>query len=65
MPKLKTHQGMAKRVKLSARGKMLRRKAYRSHLLGHKQASTKRTYVKEYEISSGDAANVKRMIGIK
>lgn len=65
MPKLKTHQGMAKRVKLSAKGKMLRRKAYRSHLLGHKQASTKRTYVKEYQISSGDAANVKKMIGIK
>jgi large subunit ribosomal protein L35 len=60
---MKTHKGMAKRIKLSSRGKMLRRKAYRSHLLGHKQASTKRTYVKEFEISSGDAANVKKMLG--
>jgi len=63
MPKLKTHQGMAKRVKISARGKLLRRKAYRSHLLGHKQASTKRTYVKEYEVASGDASVIKKMIG--
>jgi large subunit ribosomal protein L35 len=63
MPKLKTHKGMAKRIKLSGGGKMLRRKAYRSHLLAHKQASTKRTYVKEYEISAGDAANVKKMLG--
>lgn len=65
MPKLKTHKGMSKRIKLSATGKLLRRKAYRNHLLAHKQASTKRTYVKEYEISAGDTANVKKMIGIK
>lgn len=63
MPKLKTHKGMAKRIKLSSRGKLLRRKAYRSHLLGHKQTKTKRTYVQEFEISAGDAANVKKMLG--
>lgn len=63
MPKMKTHKGMAKRIKLSASGKMLRRKAYRGHLLAHKSASTKRTYVKEYEVSQGDAANIKKMLG--
>ena len=56
---------MAKRIKLSSKGKMLRRKAYRNHMLGHKQASTKRTYVQEFEIASGDAAKVRKMIGIK
>lgn len=65
MPKLKTHSGMAKRIKLSSRGKMLRRKAYRNHMLGHKQASTKRTYVQEFEIAPGDAAKVRKMIGSK
>lgn len=65
MPKLKTHRGMAKRIKVSATGKLLHRKAYRNHLLAHKQASTKRTYVQEFEISSGDLANVKKMIGVK
>ncbi len=63
MPKMKTHKGMAKRIKLSGSGKMLRRKAYRSHLLAHKQTKTKRTYVQEFEVSSGDAGNIKRMLG--
>ena len=63
MPKMKTHKGMAKRIKLSAGGKMLRRKAYRSHLLAHKQTKTKRTYVQEFEVSNGDASNIKRMLG--
>lgn len=62
MPKMKTHKGMAKRIKLSGSGKMLRRKAYRSHLLAHKQAKTKRTYVKEFEVSAGDAGNIKKML---
>lgn len=63
MPKLKTHKGMAKRIKISATGKLMRRRAFRNHMLAHKQASTKREYVKEFEISSGDAANVKVMLG--
>ena len=54
---------MAKRIKLSAGGKMLRRKSHRSHMLAHKQTKTKRTYVQEFEISSGDAARVKKMLG--
>ena len=63
MPKLKTHKGMAKRIKLSANGKLMRRRAFRNHMLTKKQSATKREYVKEYEISSGDAANVKVMLG--
>ncbi len=54
---------MAKRIKLSSTGKLLRRKAFRNHLLAGKQTSLKRTYVKEFEIAAGDAANVKRMLG--
>lgn len=63
MPKMKTHKGMAKRIKLSGQGKLLRRKAFRNHLLSGKQASLKRTYVKEFEVSDGDAGNIKRMLG--
>lgn len=63
MPKLKTHKGMAKWIKLTGRGKMLRRKAHRNHLLAHKQSKTKRTYVQEFQIAPGDAANVKKMLG--
>ena len=65
MPKLKTHKGMAKRIKLPGTGKLLHRRAYRNHLMTHKSASLKREYVKEFEIASGDAANVKKMLGTK
>jgi large subunit ribosomal protein L35 len=63
MPKLKTHKGMAKRIKLTATGKLMRRRAFRNHMLAHKQASTKREYVKEFEVSSGDLGNIKKMLG--
>ena len=63
MPKLKTHKGMAKRIKLSATGKLMHRHAFRSHMLAHKSASAKREYVKEFQISAGDLANVKVMLG--
>ncbi len=62
MPKLKTHRGIAKRIKISSTGKLLRRKASRSHMLAHKQASTKRTYVKDIQVADGDAANVRAML---
>ena len=62
MPKMKTHKGMAKRIKLSATGKMLRRKANRNHMFSHKSAANKRTYVNEFQIAPGDHANVKKML---
>lgn len=63
MPKLKTHKGMAKRIKTTGNGKLLHRRANRNHLLAHKSASLKREFVKEYQISAGDTANVKKMLG--
>ena len=36
MPKQKTHKGMKKRFKLTAKGKVKHRKAFRGHLLSHK-----------------------------
>jgi len=63
MPKLKTHKGMAKRIKLSATGKLMRRRAFRNHMLAKKQSSLKREYVKEFEVAPGDTANIKRMLG--
>ena len=63
MPKLKTHKGMSKRIKVTGSGKLLHRRAFRGHLLGGKQTSLKRTYSQEFQVSAGDESNVKRMIG--
>jgi large subunit ribosomal protein L35 len=64
MPKLKTHKGMAKRIKLTGTGKLMRRRAQRNHLLAHKQASLKREYVKEYESAAANTKFIKKMLGL-
>ena len=39
MPKQKTHKGLANRVKVTARGKIIRRKAGAGHLMSHKSGN--------------------------
>jgi large subunit ribosomal protein L35 len=63
MPKLKTHKGTAKRVKLTRTGKLLRRRAFGSHLLAKKSKSRKRTIKTDAVISGALAKNIKRVIG--
>lgn len=42
MPKIKTHSGAKKRFKVSKTGKILRAKAYKSHILNKKTTKRKR-----------------------
>ncbi len=42
MPKQKTHKGLAKRVKVTARGKVLRKRAGGGHLLSGKSGKRRR-----------------------
>lgn len=63
MPKLKTHKGTAKRIKLTRTGKLLRRRAFGSHLLAKKSKSRKRTIKTETTITGTIAKNIKRVIG--
>jgi large subunit ribosomal protein L35 len=42
MPKLKTHKGTAKRIKITSTGKLTRRRAFGTHLLAKKSKSRKR-----------------------
>lgn len=57
MPKLKTHKATAKRIKITKSGKILRRKAAKSHLLTHKSDRTKVLQ----KISSADRKKVKKL----
>ena len=52
MPKMKTHRSGAKRYKITAGGKILRRKAGKGHLLQHKSGSRKRRLSGMTEISA-------------
>ena len=51
MPKMKTHKSAAKRYKVTATGKIVRRQAGIGHLLQHKSASRKRRIFKTVTIS--------------
>lgn len=62
MPKLKTHKGTSKRVKVTGSGQLRRRHAYRSHLLTKKRGSRKRNYVKEFPFDNSDKHNVSKKL---
>lgn len=63
MPKIKTHQGTAKRVKLSPKGKLVRRKANGMHLLEKKSASRKRSIMTKSSVKAGFVRNLKKALG--
>ena len=47
MPKMKTHRGAAKRFKVTGTGRILRRKAFRSHILEKKPSKRTRRLGRE------------------
>lgn len=64
MPKLKTHKGTAKRVKITGSGKVIRRRAFGGHLLAKKSAGRKRTISSSAEITGSIRKNIKRALGV-
>ena len=64
MPKMKTHKGTAKRVKLTATGKITRRRASGNHLLAKKSKSRKRAINTTGEVTGTMAKNIKRALGV-
>ena len=63
MPKVKRHSGAKKRFKVTGTGKVLRRRAMRSHLLEKKSAKRKRGFRRLSEFKSQDRREVKRLLG--
>lgn len=65
MPKLKTHKGTAKRMKVTSSGKVTRRRAFGGHMLAKKSKSRKRAINTTATVEGGMAKNVKRVLGAK
>lgn len=63
MPKLKTHKGTAKRIKLTSKGKLLRERAFGTHFLQKKSASRKRVIGTNAEVRGSIGKNLKRALG--
>ncbi|GAB4193985.1 MAG: 50S ribosomal protein L35 [Coleofasciculaceae cyanobacterium] len=62
MPKLKSRKAAAKRFKATGSGKIVRRKAYKNHLLQHKTSTRKRRLSQMAEVHERDAENVRLML---
>jgi large subunit ribosomal protein L35 len=62
MPKMKTHKSSAKRYKVSSSGKIIRSKAYKSHILTKKTAKRKRNLRKDTTVSSADIKKVRVLL---
>ena len=64
MPKLKTHKGTAKRIKLTSTGKLTRLRASGRHLLAKKSKSRTRAINTTATVTGSMAKNVKRALGV-
>ena len=62
MPKMRTHRGAAKRFRLTATGKVMRRKATGNHFLIKKSGSRKRRISGMVEIGP-ESKGVRRLLG--
>ena len=64
MPKMKTDRGAAARFKVTPKGKILRQKAFRSHLLEKKSSTRTRRLTGDVQVSRNDRRAVRRLLGI-
>jgi len=63
MPKLKTNKAAAKRFRVTGSGKIMRQKAYKSHILTKKTADRKRQLGQPAEVDRTNLKTVKKLLG--
>ena len=63
MPKMKTHKGTARRFRRTGSGKIMRAKAFKSHILTKKSPKRIRGFRQETVISDADVKTVSQRMG--
>ncbi len=63
MPKMKTHKGTAKRFRVTGSGKIMRGKAFKSHILTKKSPKRKRNFRHETVVAEADARVINKNLG--
>jgi large subunit ribosomal protein L35 len=64
VPKIKTQKGIAKRIRVTGTGKLMRASSQKSHLLEHKSQKRKRNFENEQPVAKADRKTVRRALGI-
>ena len=62
MPKMKTSRAAAKRFKVTGTGKLVRNKAYKSHILTKKSPKRKRNLRKSTVLDETNVKNMKKIL---
>lgn len=62
MPKMKTNRGAAKRFKVTGTGKIVRSKAYSSHILTKKTTKRKRNLRKSDLVDDANLKGIKQIL---
>jgi large subunit ribosomal protein L35 len=63
MPKMRTSSAAKKRFRLTGSGKLMRRRAFRTHLLEHKSAKRRRFKRRDKEMVPADNNEALRLLG--
>ena len=62
MPKMKTHRGTAKRVKVTGTGKFIVKHSGKSHILTKKTRKRKNNLKKDFVVSEGAARKLRVLL---
>ncbi len=62
MPKIKTHRGAAKRLKLTASGKFKMTKSFRRHILTSKSSKRKRQLRAPEFVAHANESNLRKLL---
>ena len=65
MPKTKRQSAAKKRFKVTGTGKLMRRRAMRSHLLEKKSPKRKRSFRKATPLDASNVNAVKKLLGLR
>ncbi len=63
MPKNKTHSGAKKRFRITGKGKVMRERANRRHLLEGKPTTRTRRLALDVTASKADTKKIKKLLG--
>ena len=63
MPKMKTHSGAKKRLKVTGSGRVMREQANRQHLFEKKSSTRTRRLAADVQLSPADTKKAKRLLG--
>jgi len=65
MPKLKTHKGVAKRVKVTKSGRVKRHQAFHRHLATGKGSNRRRRLKRAVLCTHAEERRLKRLLGLR